>query len=110
MGKPFEFEPVALADPIETANRRIATEIPHPDDRSIVETLRRCEPMSMSGQPLVVWDRAEGAHIFDRHGNQWLDFSSGVLVTNAGHGLPGATKAIVDTASRPPGAGHGRCN
>jgi 4-aminobutyrate aminotransferase-like enzyme len=39
----------------------------------------------MSGQPLVVWDRAEGCNVYDRWGNKWLDWSSGVLVTNAGH-------------------------
>ena len=101
MGKPFEFEPLTLDAPIETENRVIRTPIPHPDDREIVETLRRCEPRSMSGQPLIVWDRAEGAHVFDRHGNQWLDFSAGVLVTNAGHGRPEATAAMLETLQRP---------
>ncbi|MCB1079492.1 MAG: aspartate aminotransferase family protein, partial [Verrucomicrobiae bacterium] len=72
MGHAFVFEPVALPEPILTANREIRTPIPHPDDRDIVETLRRCEPRSMSGQPLVVWDRAEGVHVYDRHGNKWL--------------------------------------
>jgi len=101
MGKTFDFTPVALAEPISTPNRKIQTPIPHPDDREVVETLRRYEPRSMGGQPLVLWDRAEGVHVFDRHGNQWLDFSSGVLVTNAGHGLPGATEALVEVAQRP---------
>lgn len=101
MGKPFEFDPVTLPEPIKTAHRRIATPIPHPDDRAIIETLRRCEPRSMGGQPLVLWDRAEGAAVHDRHGNKWIDFSAGVLVTNAGHGQPEATQAIVDTAQRP---------
>lgn len=101
MGHAFQFEPHSLPEPIETANRRILTPIPHPDDREIVDTLRRCEPQSMSGQPLVVWDRAEGVHIFDRHGNQWLDFSSGVLVTNAGHGRPEAAEALTEVVQRP---------
>lgn len=101
MGNAFQFDPVRLPEPVQTENRIIRTAIPHPDDREIVATLRRCEPRSMSGQPLIVWDRAEGAHIFDRHGNKWLDFSSGVLVTNAGHGLPGAAAAISEAANRP---------
>ncbi len=100
MGKPYEFTPVAPAEPISTANRKISTPVPHPDDREVVEHLRRGEPMSMSGQPLVVWDRAEGVHVWDRHGNQWLDFSSGVLVANAGHTRPEATAAICETAQR----------
>lgn len=101
MGHAFVFEPVKLPQPIRTANRDISTPIPHPDDRDIVETLRRCEPRSMSGQPLVVWDRAEGVHIYDRHGNKWLDFSSGVLVTNAGHGRSEAVAALAEVVNRP---------
>jgi 4-aminobutyrate aminotransferase-like enzyme len=101
MGNVFQFDPVRLPEPIHTENRVIRTEIPHPDDREIVATLRRFEPRSMSGQPPIVWDRAEGAFIFDRHGNKWLDFSSGVLVTNAGHGTSVAAAAISEVANRP---------
>jgi 4-aminobutyrate aminotransferase / (S)-3-amino-2-methylpropionate transaminase / 5-aminovalerate transaminase len=50
----------------------------------------------MSGQPPIVWERAEGIHVFDKYGNQWLDWSSGVLVTNAGHGVPEVRQAIID--------------
>ena len=52
----------------------------------------------MAGQPLVVWDRAEGSHVYDRWGNMWLDFSCGVLVTNAGHGRKEIVEAIVKQA------------
>ena len=62
----------------------------------MIERLRRHEPLSMSGQPLVVWDRAEGIQVFDRWGNMWLDWSSGVLVTNAGHNHPAISQAIAD--------------
>ena len=93
MGKPYPFEPTAPAAPIVTPNREIHTAVPHPDDREVIETLRRGEPDSMSGQPLILWDRAEGVNIFDRHGNKWLDFTSGVLVTNAGHSRKEAVEA-----------------
>jgi 4-aminobutyrate aminotransferase-like enzyme len=39
----------------------------------------------MQGQPPILWDRAEGFQVHDRWGNTWLDWSSGVLVANAGH-------------------------
>jgi len=52
----------------------------------------------MSGQPPIVWQRAEGVHVFDRYGNKWLDWSSGVLVTNAGHSHPSVRNAIRDQA------------
>ena len=49
----------------------------------------------MTGQPPIVWDRAEGCQVCDRYGNMWLDWSSGVLVTNAGH----AAKEVKDAIS-----------
>ena len=52
----------------------------------------------MRGQPPVVWDRAEGFQVFDAHGNKWIDWSSGVLIANAGHGRAEIVKAIVDQA------------
>ena len=81
---------------VETKYRRIVTDIPAPESLPILEKLRRYEPRSMSGQPPVLWDRAEGIQVFDRWGNMWLDWSSGVLVTNAGHAHPQIRKAIID--------------
>lgn len=81
---------------IETRHRRIVTPIPAPQSLAVIEKLRRFEPRSMGGQPPVVWDRAQGVHVFDAWGNQWLDFSSGVLVTNAGHNHPAVKQAMLD--------------
>src|SRR5260370_4476908 len=50
----------------------------------------------MRGQPPVVWDHAEGFQVYDAYGNQWIDWSSGVLITNAGHGR----REIVDAIAR----------
>jgi 4-aminobutyrate aminotransferase-like enzyme len=63
--------------------------------------LRDNEPFSMRGQPPVVWDRAEGFQIWDANGNMWLDWSSGVLVTNAGHGRKEIREAVIREASKP---------
>ena len=71
---------------VDTKYRKIVTPIPVPDSIPILEKLKRFEPEAMGGQPPVVWDRPEGISVFDRWGNQWLDWSSGVLITNAGHG------------------------
>jgi len=100
MGKSFEFEPLQLESPISTPNREIQTPIPVPESRGTIETLRKYEPQSMSGQPLVVWNRAEGVHVFDDYGNKWLDFSSGVLVCNAGHARQEAKDAMMEVGSR----------
>ena len=50
----------------------------------------------MSGQPPVVWDRAEGVHVYDAQGNKWIDLSSCVVVANAGHCNPQVKAAILD--------------
>jgi 4-aminobutyrate aminotransferase-like enzyme len=55
----------------------------------------------MSGQPPIVWHRAEGATVEDRWGNRWIDWSSGVLITNAGHGHPAIRKAVQEALDRP---------
>ncbi len=52
----------------------------------------------MQGQPPVVWDHAEGFQVYDKWGNCWIDWSSGVLITNAGHGRKEIIDAIVHQA------------
>jgi 4-aminobutyrate aminotransferase-like enzyme len=52
----------------------------------------------MRGQPPVVWDRAEGFQVYDAWGNQWIDWSSGVLIANAGHGRREIVEAIARQA------------
>jgi 4-aminobutyrate aminotransferase / (S)-3-amino-2-methylpropionate transaminase / 5-aminovalerate transaminase len=52
----------------------------------------------MGGQPPVVWNRAEGFQVYDAWGNQWLDWSSGVLITNAGHGRKEIADAVAAQA------------
>jgi 4-aminobutyrate aminotransferase/(S)-3-amino-2-methylpropionate transaminase len=100
MGQEFDITP-RIVPLVETKYRRIATPLPHPDSVPVLETLRRCEPVSMRGQPPLVWDRAEDIFVYDKHGNRWLDFSSGVLVANAGHAAPEIRQAIIDLANRP---------
>jgi len=50
----------------------------------------------MSGQPPIVWDKASGFQVYDAAGNCWIDFSSGVLVANCGHGPAEMKAALVD--------------
>ena len=95
MGKEFSITPRTVPH-VATKYRRIATPIPHPDSLPTLEKLRHFEPQSMRGQPPIVWDRAEDISIFDKYGNRWLDWSSGVLVTNAGHCAPEVKQAILD--------------
>ncbi len=81
---------------VDTKYRRIKTPIPVPESIPILKQLRKFEPRSMGGQPLVVWDYASGIQVHDRWGNKWLDWSSGVLVTNSGHNHPRIARAMVE--------------
>jgi len=95
MGKEFSNIPREVPR-VETRFRKIVTALPHPDSLPTLEKLRQFEPQSMRGQPPLVWARAEDIFVYDNYGNQWLDWSSGVLVTNAGHGAREVRQAIID--------------
>jgi len=77
---------------VSTKYRKILTKLPVPESLSIFKALSESEPVSMMGQPPVIWDKAEGFQVYDKWGNVWIDWSSGVLITNAGHGR----KEIID--------------
>ncbi len=96
----YDLTPVEVP-PVHTAHRTICTPLPVPQSLPILEELRRSEPRSMSGQPPVVWHRAEGFTVADRWGNRWIDWSCGVLITNAGHGRPEIVAAVRELAGRP---------
>lgn len=89
----YSLEPVEVPE-VNTKFRRVKTKLPVPESLPIFEKLRQSEPQSMMGQPPAVWDRAEGFQVSDRWGNTWLDFSSCVLVSNAGHGRQEITDSI----------------
>jgi 4-aminobutyrate aminotransferase/diaminobutyrate-pyruvate transaminase/4-aminobutyrate aminotransferase/(S)-3-amino-2-methylpropionate transaminase len=95
MGKEFSITPRTVPQ-VETAHRRIISQVPHPDSVKTLEQLRAFEPQSMRGQPPLVWDRAEDIFVYDKYGNKWLDWSSGVLVANCGHGPQEVRQAIID--------------
>jgi 4-aminobutyrate aminotransferase-like enzyme len=95
MGKEFDTTP-RVVPKVETRFRRIVTPLPHPDSVATIQRLRRFEPQSMRGQPPLVWERADDVSVYDNYGNQWLDWSSGVLVTNCGHGAPEVRQAIIE--------------
>lgn len=95
--KSFSLEPQEVPA-VDTAYRKIKTKFPVPESIPALERLRKYEPRSMSGQPPVIWDRAKGFQVFDKWGNCWIDWSSGVLVTSAGHGRKEIVDAIVEQA------------
>jgi 4-aminobutyrate aminotransferase/(S)-3-amino-2-methylpropionate transaminase len=85
---------------IETRYRRICTKLPVPESLPIFRTLEESESPSMMGQPPIVWHRAEGFQVFDRWGNCWIDWSSGVIIANAGHGREEIREALREVIDR----------
>ncbi|MHB1461919.1 MAG: aspartate aminotransferase family protein [Armatimonadota bacterium] len=81
---------------VATKFRRIHTQIPVPESLPIFEMLKESEPQSMMGQPPVIWYKAEDFCVEDAWGNKWIDWSSCVLVANAGHGRPEIKQALRD--------------
>jgi 4-aminobutyrate aminotransferase / (S)-3-amino-2-methylpropionate transaminase / 5-aminovalerate transaminase len=95
----YNLTPVAVPK-VSTKYREIRTKLPVPESLEIFKMLSESEPVSMLGQPPVVWDKAEGFQIFDKWGNKWIDWSSGVLITNAGHGRKEIIDALQDLLDR----------
>lgn len=73
---------------------------PGPRTREYLSLSERYEPRCMTQQAPVVWERAEGVVVWDVDGNRYIDFTSGVLVTNVGHSHPKHVKAVQDAAAR----------
>ena len=97
MAREFDLVPKRVPR-VETPYRRIVTELPAPQSVPILERLYKYEPIAMRGQPPIVWDHAEGFQVYDAYGNQWIDWSSGVLIANAGHGRREIVEAIAQQA------------
>ncbi len=98
MAKEYDLTPHTVPQ-VETKYRRIKTSIPVPESLPILEKLQRYEPQAMRGQPPIVWDHADGFQVYDAYGNCWIDWSSGVLITNAGHARKEVVDAIVSQAT-----------
>lgn len=75
-------------------------QIPGPRSVEYLARSQKVEPPCMADQVPVVWDHAEGVWVYDVDGNRYLDFTSGVLVTNVGHSHPYHVEAIRQQAGR----------
>lgn len=74
--------------------------IPGPGSSELLQVSREYEPPCMADQVPVVWDHGEGVWVWDVDGNRFLDFTSGVLVTNLGHSHPRHVERIREQAGR----------
>lgn len=62
--------------------------------KRIIETLRDCEPASLSHFSPIVWKKADGHIVTDIDGNRWIDFTSSIMLANVGHAHPAIIKAV----------------
>lgn len=86
---------------VHTKHRKIITEIPPKITSDVLKRLKQFEPDSMLRELPVLWDHAKGYQVFDSSGNCWIDFSSGIFVTNVGHSHPHVIKSITDSLVKP---------
>jgi len=78
----------------------VERQIPGPRSAEILKRAKTYEPPSMADQLPIVWESGEGVWVMDVDGNRYLDFTSGVLVTNVGHANPVHVAAIEKQARR----------
>ena len=99
-GSGFSHKPITVSL-VNTKYRKIKTKIPVPDSIPLIEKLYNIESTSMHGQLPIIWDRAQGFQVYDKWGNKWLDFSSTIFVTNAGHGNKRIINSLIDGIKKP---------
>ncbi|MCE5251858.1 aspartate aminotransferase family protein [bacterium] len=78
----------------------IKTPIPGPNTLQYKALSEKYEAHCLNQQAPVVWDHAEGVKVWDVDGNTFIDWTSGVLVTNVGHSHPKLADAIARQARR----------
>lgn len=86
---------------VQTTHRKIVTRLPVPESIPTLLKLEQFEPSSMQGQPPVIIHKTKGWHVYDRWGNMWLDWSSGVLISNLGNSNPVIIEALREMLDRP---------
>jgi 4-aminobutyrate aminotransferase-like enzyme len=59
------------------------------------------EPLSMTPMYPMVWASAKDYLVRDKNGNRWIDFTSTILTTNAGHGNKAVIRAISKCMRKP---------
>lgn len=71
----------------------IKTQIPGPISKELIKNWHEYEADVVGYQAPVVWNDAKGCVVTDVDGNTFIDWTSGVLVTNVGHCHPHLVEA-----------------
>jgi 4-aminobutyrate aminotransferase len=74
--------------------------LPGPRSKEFFTRWARVEAQCTGYQAQVAWDHASGVVVTDADGNTFIDWTSGVLVTNVGHCHPDLVKAVHAAAAK----------
>jgi 4-aminobutyrate aminotransferase len=74
--------------------------LPGPRSKEFFTRWARVEAQCTGYQAQVAWDHASGVVVTDADGNTFIDWTSGVLVTNVGHCHPDLVKAVQGVAAK----------
>jgi len=77
-----------------TTKARVQGQLPGPRSRELFDRWAKVEAQCTGYEARVCWDRAQGVVVIDVDGNSFLDWTSGVLVTNVGHCHPHLVAAV----------------
>lgn len=78
----------------------VTCQLPGPRSRELFERWEKVEAQCTGYQARVVWDHAEGVVVTDVDGNKFIDWTSGVLVTNVGHCHPDLVEAVQEASAK----------
>ena len=74
--------------------------LPGPRSRELFARWERVEAQCTGYQAQVAWERACGVIVTDVDGNVFIDWTSGVLVTNVGHCHPDLVRAVQEASAK----------
>jgi 4-aminobutyrate aminotransferase len=72
----------------------VKTSLPGPESRKLLDKWYEFEADVVGYQAPVVWKSAKGCVVEDVDGNRFIDWTSGVLVTNVGHCHPHLVETV----------------
>ncbi len=78
----------------------LKTPVPGPNSKELIDRWLKVEADSTGYQAAIVWEEGRGCTVTDVDGNTFLDWTSGVLVTNVGHAHPHLVEAVQQSSRR----------
>ena len=81
---------------VNTKNITIKTSLPAKGTKDFFLDLQKYESRSMHGQIPIIWKKASNFNIYDIANNKFIDFTSGIFISNIGHSNQKLVKNLKD--------------